>query len=60
MENIFFIIISATNIPINWHEINIIILFGLIPANVFDRDLANVTAGFAKLVDAVNQYADVI
>jgi hypothetical protein len=54
------IIISATNIPINWHEINIKTLFGLIPANVFDRDLANVTAGFAKLVDAVNQYADVI
>jgi hypothetical protein len=30
------------------------------PANVSDNDRATVTAGFAKDVDAVNQYAAVM
>jgi hypothetical protein len=34
--------------------------FGEIPANVLVNDLANVTAGFANEVDAVNQYAAVM
>ncbi len=59
-ENIYFTSIKATNIPINWHEINMIIFEGLMPANVSESDLAKVTAGLAKLVEAVNQYADVI
>jgi hypothetical protein len=33
---------------------------GRIPANVFEMDRASVTAGFAKDVDAVNQYAAVM
>jgi hypothetical protein len=33
---------------------------GRIPANVSVADRASVTAGFAKEVDAVNQYAAVI
>ena len=33
---------------------------GRIPAKVFDKARATVTAGFAKDVEAVNQYADVI
>jgi hypothetical protein len=33
---------------------------GRIPANVLDNDLAMVTAGLAKEVDAVNQYAAVM
>jgi hypothetical protein len=33
---------------------------GLMPANVSLSDLAIVTAGFAKDVDAVNQYAAVM
>ena len=37
-----------------------IIFEGLMPANVSESDLAKVTAGLAKLVEAVNQYADVI
>jgi hypothetical protein len=35
-------------------------LVGAMPANVSERDRAIVTAGFAKDVDAVNQYAAVI
>jgi hypothetical protein len=34
--------------------------FGAIPANVSDSERAIVTAGFAKEVEAVNQYADVM
>jgi hypothetical protein len=33
---------------------------GRMPAKVFVKDLAKVTAGFAKQVEAVNQYAPVI
>jgi hypothetical protein len=33
---------------------------GAIPAKVSETDLAIVTAGLAKEVEAVNQYADVI
>jgi hypothetical protein len=33
---------------------------GAIPAKVSDKDRAIVTAGFAKDVDAVNQYAEVM
>jgi hypothetical protein len=33
---------------------------GRIPANVSDSDRAMVTAGFAKEVEAVNQYAAVM
>ena len=33
---------------------------GLIPAKVSENPRATVTAGLAKLVDAVNQYAPVI
>ena len=33
---------------------------GAIPAKVSDKDRAMVTAGFAKEVDAVNQYAAVM
>jgi hypothetical protein len=33
---------------------------GAIPANVSDSERANVTAGFAKEVEAVNQYAAVM
>src|SRR5512134_783514 len=33
---------------------------GSMPANVSDSDRATVTAGFAKLVDDVNQYAPAI
>ena len=46
--------------PIIWQKINRGTFAKLIPANVSDNDRAIVTAGFAKLVDAVNQYAEVI
>ncbi len=39
---------------------NIETLLGLVPAKVFVKDRAKVTAGLANDVEEVNQYADVI
>ena len=51
---------TAASIPINCATINAGTPVGSIPAKVSDSDLANVTAGFAKDVDAVNQYVAVM
>ena len=48
------------NAPSICATINIGVLTGRIPANVSETERANVTAGFAKDVEAVNQYAAVI
>jgi len=50
----------AVAAPISCAAINAAASTGRIPANVFVNDRANVTAGFANEVDAVNQYAPVI
>ena len=44
----------------NCTEMNALTSIGRIPANVLENALAMVTAGFAKEVDEVNQYAAVI
>src|ERR1700679_2566511 len=50
----------AANAPASWAATNPATSAGLIPANVLLTDRASVTAGLAKDVDAVNQYAAVI
>jgi hypothetical protein len=50
----------AAKAPANCARMNIGTSGGLIPAKVSDMDRAIVTVGFAKEVDDVNQYADVI
>jgi hypothetical protein len=47
----------AAKAPASWAATNPTVSFGLIPAKVFVRDRATVTAGLANDVDAVNQYA---
>ena len=47
----------AAKAPAIWATMNGGTSRGAIPANVSDNDLAIVTAGLAKEVDAVNQYA---
>ena len=50
----------APTAPASCAKINRETSAGLIPANVLLNDLAMVTAGLAKDVDAVNQYAAVM
>src|SRR5215472_13954497 len=50
----------ATSAPPNWAAMKAGASTGRIPANVFDTARANVTAGFANDVEAVNQYAAVM
>jgi hypothetical protein len=50
----------AARLPASCARTNARISAGRIPANVSLSDLAMVTAGFAKDVDAVNQYAAVM
>src|SRR5215510_79567 len=50
----------ATPAPRNWTQMNASTLVGAIPAKVSLRPRAIVTAGLAKEVDAVNQYAAVM
>ena len=50
----------ASTAPANWEMMNAGACPGKIPLNVFEKLLAMVTAGLAKLVDAVNQYAAVM
>ena len=51
---------SAASMPTTWAEMKAGTPAGAIPAKVFDRARAIVTAGLAKDVDAVNQYAAVM
>src|SRR5262249_23559577 len=51
---------TAASIPANCATMNATTPAGAIPAKVSDSDRANVTAGLAKDVDAVNQYAAVM
>ena len=50
----------AANAPANWAMTNGGTSAGRMPAKVSVSERANVTAGFAKDVDDVNQYADVM
>ncbi len=50
----------ASTAPASWEMMNAGARPGKIPLNVFEKLLAMVTAGLAKLVDAVNQYAAVM
>ena len=50
----------ASTAPANCEMINAGACSGKIPLNVFEKLLAMVTAGLAKLVDAMNQYAAVM
>jgi hypothetical protein len=47
--------ITAAAIPTSWQRMKAATPAGAIPANVLDSDLAIVTAGLAKEVEAVNQ-----
>ena len=48
---------TAARAPTSWAPRNMGTLDGRMPANVFESVRPIVTAGFAKLVDDVNQYA---
>ena len=47
--------VTAAAMPASWATMNARTPAGAMPANVSDRDLAIVTAGFANDVEAVNQ-----
>src|ERR1700747_120626 len=51
---------TASTPPIAWEATKAATDPGAIPAKVFDSVRARVTAGLAKLVDEVNQYAPVM
>ncbi len=48
---------NAMTAPTTWNAMNPGTDDGAMPANVFENIRANVTAGFAKLVDDVKKYA---